>query len=219
MTATNDTTGVKGTSPDDASPDARPLLHCFDGKPGPEGLAQALARLAELPVEARARLADLVLPNLEAMPEDQLDNRIARACRRNELSPDVFGPALKALAIVFRQAATFDLSPEALGGDLTALLTPAPLVEPLLALYGEAVGPLRREIVMATIATHGKVLGGVEWRIDTVGASNRGRGLNVPIALLTFHYQDGGAPQMLTVQALPDVVTALRAVCDELLNG
>ena len=47
---------------------------------------------ATIPEEALASFHELLLPNLEPMPPDQLDNRIGRLCRRSELSPEIAVP-------------------------------------------------------------------------------------------------------------------------------
>lgn len=201
-----------------ANPANQPLLHCLDGKPAPAEFGPALRRLLELPAELRAQLDELLLPNLEAMPEDQLDNRIARLCRRLELTPEQVGPGIKASVFLFRQAAVFNVQPDELRQDLLALGSGEPLVEALLPVFEKVLPELRREIAMTTIAAHGKVLTNVEWRMDTVGSSSRGRGINIPVALVTLHFQDGAKTEHVTLQMMPDAVGGLRDVCNHLLN-
>jgi len=204
-----------------ASTDAatQPLMFCLDGKPAPADLGPALLRLLELPEQARSRLEELLLPNLQPLSEDQLDNRIGRLCRRQDLPADVVGPGIKAVVFVFQQAAVFDVGSDELRQDLTALGAGQDLVDVLLGLYDKAFDELRAAIATATIAAHGKVLAGVEWRIDTLGSSNRGRRLNMPVALVTFHYQDGDQTDRITLQMLPQAVQGLRELCDQLLSG
>ncbi|MFO0552585.1 MAG: hypothetical protein U0271_29615 [Polyangiaceae bacterium] len=59
---------------------------------------------------------------------------------------------------------------------------------------------------------------GIEWRIDTVGSSSRGRQLDVPVALVTFEYRTGDKQDRFTLQMLPDAVQGLRSICDHLLG-
>ncbi len=195
------------------------LLFSLNGKAAPEGMAERLCGLERLPSSARDNLEALLLPNLEQLPEDQLDNRIARLCRRNELEVESAGSAIKAVVFLFRAAAAFAIEPEDLASDIQALGGSPALVELLLPLYLKAVPDLRREIAQTTIATHGAVLVGIEWRIDTLGASSRGRKLNLPVALMTFQFQEGGEVRTKTFQMLPDMVNSLREVCGELLDS
>lgn len=195
-----------------------PLLFSLNGKPAPNDLGAALATLAKLPDALAARLEELLLPLLGDLPEDQRENRIARACRRNDIDPDVVGPGLSAAAFLFRKGAAFDVDGAAFGQDLRALGCDALTAGLLQPLYDQARGPLRMEFAQAALAAHGKVLAGIEWRIDNMASSSRGRGLNLPIALVTFHYQDGNQTDRITLQMLPEMVGSLRGLCDELLD-
>ena len=201
------------------------LLFAFDGKPAPDELLPALRGLCTLSATVRAELGALLGPCLEPLPEEQLDNRIGRICRRHELDPRVLGPGFKAAVLLFRTAVAVACTPAELGQDLRALDAlegasgdGATLESLLLPVFEEAYPAMRMQIVRDSIAAHGRVLTGVEWRIDTLGASNRGRKLEVPVALMTFAYQEGTRSERFTVQMLPDAVAQLREICDHLLN-
>jgi len=153
-------------------------LRSFEREP-PSELAVALRVIADLPTEVRAKLAELIPEVLELMPEDQLDNRIVRHCRKLELDPARLAPPLKSARFLFRIAAS--------------------------------------NAAMASLAAHGKVLSGIEWRIDAIAASNRGRGIQLPVAMLTFDYRDRNQPGSVTLQLLPSMVKELRDVCERLL--
>lgn len=193
-------------------------LHALDGKPAPAELGDGLAALERLGPDARGRLAELVLPTLEAMPDDQLDNRIGRLCRRHELNPDVAGSAIKATRVLLRAAAACDLDADALAEDLKALAVAPSIAELLLPIYQQAKPELRREIAHAAILGHGKILVGLEWRMDTIGSSNAGRNINIPVVLLTLTTKDRNGIEATTVQMTPDMVQALRELCNELLG-
>lgn len=198
-----------------SSPDEIPL-QCLDGSSAPPELGEALRRLNELPPAARAARAELLLQLLEPLPDDQLDARIGRLCRRLELPPEVAGPGFKAARVVLRAAAAMNMDREALAADLAALGSAG--ADDLLDVYDQAFANLRGEVIQATIAAHGRVLIGLEWRVDTLGASNRGRKLNVPVALMTFHLQHGTHTEHVTMQLVPQMVEQLRDVCNRLLK-
>lgn len=195
-----------------------PRLACLDGRPADAELVASMTDLAALPARAFDLLPELVATRLDVLPDDQRDAKLARLCRRDELDVSVARPAIVALASLLRAAAASNVERASLEADLEKLGIRSPLVEVLLALYEERVGGLRDEIVRATIAAHGPVLTGAEWRIDTLGSSSRGRELDVPIALVTFQYQDGRESKRLTVQMLPEAVHGLRELCDHLLS-
>ncbi|MBW2525280.1 MAG: hypothetical protein JRI23_13935 [Deltaproteobacteria bacterium] len=204
--------------PPTADPATQPLLHCLDGEPAPPDLGESLRRLLHLPAELQPKLPEILRPSLEPMAPDQLDSRIARLCRRFELQPEQIGPGVKAAVFLFRQGAVFDVDAAELEEDLRAVIGKQQVVDLLLPIYREVFPELRREIAMATITAHGKVLTNVEWRLDTLGSSSRGRKINIPVALVTLQYQDGPEARQITLQMMPDAVAGLRKVCDHLLN-
>ncbi len=195
-----------------------PLLFSLNGKPAPPGLGEAIARLSELSADLLERLDELLLPNLGDMPEDQRENRIGRLCRRNELDPEMFGPVVKGCAFLIRSAAAFDVDANAFSQDVRAIGATEEVATRLAGLFEQVRGEMRADIARAAIAAHGKVLAGVEWRVDNLASSSRGRGLNLPVALVTFHYQDGPRADRITLQMLPEMVGSLRVLCDELLE-
>jgi hypothetical protein len=195
-----------------------PRLSILDDRPADPELVASMVDLAALPPRAFDLLPELVATRLDTLAEDQRDAKLARLCRRDELDPTITRPAIVALAALFRDAAAANVDRAALESDLEKLGLKSPLLDVVLALYEARVGGLREEIVRASIAAHGAVLTGAEWRIDTLGSSSRGRELDVPIALVTFQYQDGRESKRLTLQLLPDAVHGLRELCDHLLT-
>lgn len=193
-------------------------LACLDDRPAPPELGPALAGLARWSADQQALLPELVPPCLDPLPEDQLEARIGRFCRRHELPADLAPPALKAIRFLLRACAAMNGEPEMIRRDVEALLGSDELAALLVPIYVEVLPALRQEILQATIAGHGRVLVGLEWRIDTIGSSNRGRGINAPVAQMTFHVQQGGQAESVTIQMLPDMVRQLRDTCDLMLK-
>lgn len=196
-----------------------PLLQSLDGTAAPTELGQAISNILRLPDQAREHFAELVLPCMEPMPEDQLDSRIVRLCRRMELDAEIVAPPIKATRFLFRNASRNNVTPPKLRDDLAALCPDdEAVVAVLIPLYQRVFAELRKEVLAAALRTHGRVLGGVDWRVDTIGSTSQGRDLGLPVAMLTIHYHEGKEVKSLTLQALPEQVGALRAACDELLN-
>jgi hypothetical protein len=192
-------------------------LRSFDRELPPE-LPKALAALADLSPAARAHFADLLAETIGPMPDDQLDNRIVRLCRKLELDPAKLAPPLKSARYLFRLAATQGSSPADLAVDLDALLPGRGLAPLLVPLYERALPLLRQELATASLAAHGKVLAGIEWRVDAIASSDRGRGINLPVVLMTLAYREREQSGSVTMQLLPSMVKELRDVCDRLLS-
>jgi len=196
-----------------------PQLRSLDGGSAPEELGPAIASILRLPDAARESFGDLLLPCMEPMPEDQLDSRIVRLCRRMELDAEAAAPPVKAARFLLRNASRNNVTPPLLAEDLNTLCPDDDAVTAVLVpLYQKVFAELRKELLAAALRTHGRVLGGVDWRVDTIGSTSQGRDLGLPVAMLTIHYHEGKEVKSLTLQALPEQVAALRSACDELLN-
>lgn len=194
------------------------LLHCLGGRAAPAELAPALRQIDELPEAAREAFGELIASTLEAMPDDQLDNRIVRLCRKLGVDPEATAPPIKSSRFLLRNAASVDVDAPLLREDLSALCGADSIAAALLLpVYEKARPELRREVMQGALRAHGNVLLGMEWRIDTIGATNLGR-VNAPIALITMHYQDRQQTGSFTVQMTPDMIAQLRQMCDELLQ-
>lgn len=192
------------------------LLFSLGGKAAPAELAPALGVVEALPAKV---FAEVVEATLEIMPEDQVDNRIVRLCRKLDIDPEKAAPGFKSTRWLLRNAASANVGADLLGQDLYALLGPDTLVvERVLPIYERAFPAMRLEIIQAALSSHANVLTGLEWRVDTIGSTNLGTELNFPVALLTMHYRDRQQGGSFTVQMTPDMVAELRQLCDQLLK-
>ena len=87
--------------------------------------------------------------------------------------------------------------PDAAGQRVEAfarLHEPTPLAEALCSSYPKAKERIRRDIQHRTLLDHGKVLTGLDWRIDATRASHRGMELDARFAVLTLHGAAAGSP-------------------------
>lgn len=127
--------------------------------------------------------------------------------------------ALKACRFLLREASRADLDAAAFAADVDALSGCSEEIRAiLLAGYDAAKGLLRREILRKSLLDHGRLLVGVDWRLDQVLASGHGANLGTPVGVLTLRYRDGERQERLTLHALPEVLRELRDACDRLLG-
>ncbi|HEY1696971.1 MAG TPA: hypothetical protein VGG39_32655 [Polyangiaceae bacterium] len=185
----------------------------------PPGVAGDLGLLPRLPVEAQQKLWTVLVPALADRMTKQTEELLDMFCAAYRVDEDELGRAVKACRFVIREAAKRDLPASAVAQDLERLCPDTPLVRDLvLAGYEQAKAQLRHEIVKAAVAEHGKLLVGLRWRLDTVEASERGAHLQMPLALLTLHYLEGGERSQVTLQVLPDMMSELKAACGHVLD-
>jgi hypothetical protein len=203
-----------------------PRLACLEGAPAPLQLAADLLRLGELSDDARARLGEVlgqVLPDpVDAGAEDQL-----RAfAERFDVDPMQLGQALRAARFLVRAAARIDLAATAFVDDLRLLARAVGaerdaedlLVATLSPQFEPAKALVLREAASKSIAGHGKVLVGVDWRVDRVIGSSQARALSTAVAWVTLRFEEHGEKEAVSFQATPAMLEALRQACASALG-
>jgi hypothetical protein len=198
---------------------AEPIrLHCLGGGNTPPDLGADLLRLLRFPSEAQEKLWQVLVPCLAETLSKETEQLLDMFCAAYKVDDDDLALAVKACRFVIRGAARLDLPERALAADLDQLCPAEPRVkEVVLAGYGPAKDQLRREILAAAVADHGKLLVGVSLRLDTIQASERGARLQTPVALLTLHYREGAGGGRVTFQVLPDMMAELRKTLEQVL--
>ena len=199
---------------------AAPLrLYALGGGDAPPELGADLGALLRLPAEALQKIWQVLAPSLAEPVSKETEQLLDIFSSAYHADEDVLGRAIRACRFLIREAAQRDVPAAALADDLDRLCPDDPLVkEIVLAGYEPARERLRREIVQAAVADHGKLLVGVQWRMDTIEASERGAKLRVPVAMLTLHYREGAERGRVTLQVLPDTMGELKAVCEKVLG-
>ena len=139
------------------------------------------------------------------------EERIAHFCEEHDLSKGRVVEAIQTSDTLLRQAAAFNLDNSLFAQDLAILSALHALsLDPLLPLYDSFKGELRGRILGDTLADHGKVLMGLDWRVDNVVASDRGVDLQGTVLLLTLRYQEGERTDRITLQLTPDALAELK---------
>jgi hypothetical protein len=194
-------------------------LHCLGGAEGPAGMGGDLLRLLRLPPEALEKLWQVLAPSLADRLAPETGQLLDMFCAAYKIDDDDLARAMKACRFLIREAAKIDLPGAQLGEDLGRLCPDAPLIhEILLAGYEPMKARMREEILRAALVDHGKLLVGAQWRVDTIVASERGKKLGMPVAMLTLHYKDGGEARRITLQVMPDMMAELKGICEQMLG-
>jgi hypothetical protein len=195
-----------------------PPLQSLGGETASAEIATDLQRLSLLPNEALEALYQVLGPLLGGEMNKERINRIAGPfCKKHGADIDDLVHGIAAARTLLRHAAREDLHVEKFVEDLELLGVEVPAARALVSGYQQASVLLRAELMMSTLMDHGAVLKNVDWRIDQMRGSNRGKNLNAPVASITFNYQDGQAAKRLTLQVLPPVLKQLREILNELL--
>lgn len=202
-----------------ASPDPPLRLYCLGGGEAPPELGADLRRLLRLPAEARHKIWQALGPSLAEKLAPETERLLDVFCAAYRVDDEDLARIVKACRFLIREAARRDVPAGALAEDLEALCPAEPLIKELvLAGYDPARAHLRGEIIKAALVDHGKLLVGVNWRVDAIQASERGSALQVPVAMLTLHYREGVETGRMTLQILPDMVRELKQACEKVLG-
>ena len=188
-----------------------PSLNCFGGGPAPPPVSDGFRRLIAMPEPVREGFWGLLEPVLREPGDLGHQDRLSGFCHQFELPEAPVLEAIQACDTLLHQAAAFDLDRDGFGQDLTALsgLFPQGL-DPLLDQYDTMRSELRARLVQETLADHGKVLLGLDWRVDNIVSSDRGIGLEGTVVLLTLRYREGDRVDRVTLQLTPDSLAELK---------
>lgn len=204
--------------PEQAAATSEPsiALHCFGAQPAPTIVAEGWRRLAAFPPAAREPFYLLLASILLQPASPGHQNHIAMLGQQHGIAPDDLLAAIRCCELLLKQAAALDLNEAQFRQDLEALGGPAELSDFILARFPETRHLLRRQILMDSLAAHGKVMTDLEWRLDQVLHSSKGNRLGTEIVLLTLHYQEGRTPGAVTLQLTRETAQLLRRFCDRL---
>ncbi len=124
---------------------------------------------------------------------------------------------MKACRFLLREAAGANVERTVFVQDLRALCGRDDVLEQFfVAGYDAACQVVRQEVLQGTLADHGKLLMGVDWRLDSVQASSRGSKMRIPVALLTLRYREGDQARRITLQVLPETLRQLTQTLTEM---
>ncbi|TVP58346.1 MAG: hypothetical protein EA351_03865 [Gemmatimonadales bacterium] len=204
----------------DSPADNRPRLHSLQGEPVPQAVQHGWTQLNQMPTGAQQGFVDLLTESLRGEEEAALAQSLAHFAERYGIEQEIAFAALKAVQFLLARAAALDLDPKRFGEDLQAL---APDDTGGLRVIGSRYLPLKEQIrqglLIQSLADHGKVLVGLDWRVDTLTASDRAVGLDSRVVFLTLRLQDADGTERTTVQLTPASVKMLQQFCRRFSDG
>ena len=194
-------------------------LQCLGGNPAPSPVIEGWRRFLSFPEAAGKAFQRILEPALKEPADPRNRERVETFCKEHGLSEEDVLAAIRSCDLLFRQASALDLAGEAFRRDLTALSEGRPeAIEIIASRYDAVKSDLRAAIVQESLADHGKILVGLDWRVDTVNASDRGTRLNTNVVFLTLRYRDGNRLERFTLQLTPEALKQLKQFTDRLDN-
>ncbi len=194
-------------------------LACLGGQPPPVRVQRDFEALVSLPEGAREAFWKVLWPCLVPTVGEDADRAVEQFSREHRAVGQQVAEAIRGLRFLIFEAAGAGAEKHVFAADLGVLCGEHANAwrEVLLPRYEEARDVLRSQLVRQTIVDHGRLMVGLDWRIDRILGSQHGRAIQANVALLTFTYQDGDERKRITLHAEPAMMMRMRAVCDQLL--
>ncbi|MFT3772022.1 MAG: hypothetical protein QM820_41985 [Minicystis sp.] len=177
------------------------LLHCLGGSAAPPEIAADLLRVLDLPEGAQRHFWEALGPSLSEPIPDEVESLLTRFARQHEAAQGELSRALKACRFLLRAAAAADLGRDRFAEDLARLAgdRAARVQGLLLPGFDVAKAHVRAQILRRTLGDHGRVVEGVDWRIEEIVASNHGDGSKDRVALVTLRCREGDRRERITL--------------------
>jgi hypothetical protein len=190
-------------------------LYCCNGNPAPIPVVDGWKRFLAFSQTAKNNFLPLLMSSLLGTSGQHVDDMLDAFCQDHGLSAQDVVSAVQSCDFIIRQAATLDLSLEAFQHDLDALSggddAGAKIIS---AKYDEIKAELRALIIQESLADHGNLLVGLDWRLDEITASDRGTQLNTVVVFLTLRYRAGNQIERITFQLSPEAMKELKRFTD-----
>lgn len=196
-------------------------LNCLEGRPAPPVVMEGWKQLMTFPPQAWEAYWRLLLSALTTPENPAHQNLIGIFCKEFKIVPEAMLLSLGCGELLLRQAAVMNLAAVRFEEDLAALTAGGSdqLLRFMAPRYPEANQLLRNQILLDSLATHGKVMTGLNWRLDKVQHSSHGNHLNTDIILLTIDYREGKTQGAVTLQLTRDAARQLRRFCARIDDG
>lgn len=190
-------------------------LQCFGGAAAPAPVIVGWRHIVGLPENVRQEFWTLLDRAVMAPDDPSYQERLDNFCQTNESAHASVLQALQACDFLLGNASAHNLEPEVLKQDLIALSEGnTPLVDEFQKYFSAIKQMLRNRLTDITLADHGKLLTGLDWRVDNVTASDRGTQLNATVVYLTLHYREGDDHDRVSLQLTPESIQHLKAFTD-----
>jgi hypothetical protein len=196
-----------------------PRLRSFGDAPPPPGLADDLRLVSGFPPAAQAALWSVLGPCLTEPIPRAMNRRLDDFARVYGIDAGALARGLRGCRVLVRAAAFLDLPAALVVEDAMALAgDDAPVAAILLQGYDAAKAQIRVVAMRSALAEHGRVLEGVDWRVEQVLASSAGGRLRFPVTVITLRCRVDGRQERITVQASPEQLRELQILCDALIG-
>lgn len=200
-----------------------PKLDCCAGEVPPTHVRNGWQHFMSMPRATQQQFWDLITPALADADSSEHPTRMAAFARTHNVAESDIDLAFTACAFLLNHASALNIDTQRFEADLKKL---SDTIDPdntssarvLCSKYDVARDIIRQRILHEVLADHGALLQDVDWRVDQITAADRAADLSATVAMLTFRYRTGDRVDRLTLQMTGEMLTKLRAICDQFLE-
>ena len=198
----------------------RPELNCLDGRAAPPEIVDGWKMLQGLPETALKSIWDLIAPMLVEPNQPEHQQRIQQfATMHGADALDVLA-AVSSAGVIVERARSIKLPPDKLAEDALRMSggQEDEASRQISGGYAKFLDELQQHAMQRTLALHGNLLVGLDWRIDTVESSNVAGKVDERVMFMTLSYLANEEPKRLSLQVTPEVMGHLRTFVDQFTN-
>lgn len=186
-------------------------LHSCSGNPPPVAVVDGWDFFLALPATARADYLALFDHGIRQPLDPGYEHALRQVCQAHGLDEAKTLASLQACEYLMRQASGLNIDRNAFRQDLGALSgNDFTAAGEILTRFDTLRPEFRRSIFLESLADHGKVLVGLDWRVDNLVNSDRGSQLHASVVFLTLRYRDGDKTDRISLQLTPEALQELR---------
>ena len=196
---------------------AQPTLHSLGGHAAPPEIVEGWKAMQGLAETAIRSIWDLITPMLIEPNQAEHQQRIQQFAQAHAADPLDVLAAVSSAGLLVEGARAHNLPPETFQEDVRHLsggkLDAA--ARHVGEGYPKALAQVRQHAYQKTLALHGNLLVGLDWRIDRVESSSAAGKLAESVMFMTLSYLENEQPRRLTLQVTPEVMGHLRTFVEQ----
>ena len=190
-------------------------LHCLSGAEATEQLLQGWQGLEGFSPQVAEGFWELLASFLQEPGHPAHNNLLEEFREANVLEGEILIGALETCDALITSAIVLNMKDTLLHEDAQVLAGEnTQRCIDLVRSYASLRPALRQRSLDATLADHGKLLTGLDWRLDRVEASGRGTQLDANVLFLTLSYQEGEEAKKISLQLNEGGLRLLKSFTD-----
>lgn len=190
-------------------------LHCFGQAEVTEPLRRGWEALETFSTETAQNFWKILTSFLAEPGHPSHENTLEDFREKNGLERQALVDALETCDALISGASTLNLRESLLHEDVQVLAgRNSPRCIEFVQQYGSLRPFLQKRNIEATLTDHGKLLVGLDWRLDRVEASGRGNQLDASVLFLSLSYQEGNEVEKVSLQVNEEGLRMLKSFTD-----